>query len=630
MADAKRIKVTVGVDLAEFRKSMAEVQRGLKRTFGREALDLSKNLAVGMGAVTVALAGLGGASVMTAGQFAMTRRAFESMLGSGKLADKLLRDLAQFAAKTPFEFKGLTDSAKRLVAYGFEADQIVPILRRVGDAAAGVGLNNEGIERITLALGQMQGKGKVSTQEMNQLGETGLKVWPMLAEKIGVSVPAAMKLVEKGAVDANTGISAILEGFDSKFGGTMGKMSGEFPQILSNIADTAFMVFKKIGEDLNKALGINEAMQKAADAFAEFYQTLQSSGLQKALDGLIDPKIQAGIMAVAGAILYGMVPALAVMAANALIAMAPLLPFIAAGAAIGALAYVIVRNWKPIKGFFTEIFLNLKYQAINAFLSIKEALLNFAVIYLQGAEKIYGWIPGFGDKIREATAALKTMRDEIAGNKDENKNNFEKSIKEARDAMKETAEAAKEVNEELNDKLNIPTTTTKAANAVVKETKEIFEGYGNTITDTLTDVVMGTRKASDAFLDLGKQIAQTLIKAMLVKTLTAAMPGLFPSGAAVGTTAIPALAGGGMTNGPTIALIGEKEREIVAPVSKLPQLGMGAANITTNIINQSGQPVSAQTTTQQTADGLIINTVLNALQTNKSGFRTALQAVSKK
>lgn len=628
MADAKRIKVTVGVDLTEFRKAMGEVQRGLKRTFGKEALDLSKNLAVGMGAVTLALAGLGGASVMTAGQFAMTRRAFESMLGSGKLADKLLRDLAQFAAKTPFEFKGLTDSAKRLVAYGFEADQIVPILRRVGDAAAGVGLNNEGIERITLALGQMQGKGKVSTQEMNQLGETGLKVWPMLAEKIGVSVPAAMKLVEKGAVDANTGISAILEGFDSKFGGTMGKMSGEFPQILSNIADTAFMVFNKIGEDLNKALGINKAFQALADAFAEFYQTLQSSGLQKALDGLIDPAIQMGIVAIATAITAVMLPALGTMAVNAALALIPMLPWIAAGALIGALAYTIIRNWKPIKGFFVDIFLNLKYQAINAFLSIKEAFLSFAVIYLQGAEKIYGWIPGFGDKIREATAALKTMKEEINGDKAENKNNFEKSIKEARDAMKETAAAAKEVKEELNDKLVIPVAPLAAANAALKESKAMFEGYGNTIADTLTDVVMGTRKASEAFLDLGKQIAQTLIKAMLMKAITGAVPGLFGT---PGTTSIPALASGGVTNGPTIALIGEKEKEFVAPVSKLSSLGMGGASkITTNIYNQSGQPVSAQTTTQQTPDGIIINTILNALQTNKSGLRTALQAVTKK
>ena len=52
----------------------------------------------------------------------------------------------------------------------------------------------------------MQAKGKAASQEMMQLTEAGIPAWQMLADKIGVSVPEAMKMVEKGAVSADTAL----------------------------------------------------------------------------------------------------------------------------------------------------------------------------------------------------------------------------------------------------------------------------------------------------------------------------------------------------------------------------------------------------------------------------------------
>lgn len=65
-------------------------------------------------------------------------------------------------------------------------------------------------------------------------------------------------------------------------------------------------------------------------------------------------ELVAGI--IAGAILAGMVPAFYALATAVWSAMAPLLPFLAIGAAVGALAYLIYSYWDPISKWFVDTF----------------------------------------------------------------------------------------------------------------------------------------------------------------------------------------------------------------------------------------------------------------------------------
>jgi len=78
---------------------------------------------------------------------------FTTLLGSAEKAQAFLDEMASFAAKTPFEYPDLLEASKRMLAYGFAAENVLPTLRAVGDAAAALGAGNEGINRITLALG---------------------------------------------------------------------------------------------------------------------------------------------------------------------------------------------------------------------------------------------------------------------------------------------------------------------------------------------------------------------------------------------------------------------------------------------------------------------------------------------
>jgi hypothetical protein len=95
----------------------------------------------------------------------------------------------------------------------------------------------------------MAAKGKVSAEEMNQLAERGIPAWRMLADGIGVSIPQAMKMAEKGAIDANKAIVSIINGMNEKFPDMMAKQSQSFSGAMSNLQDSADIALTKKERD---------------------------------------------------------------------------------------------------------------------------------------------------------------------------------------------------------------------------------------------------------------------------------------------------------------------------------------------------------------------------------------------
>lgn len=240
MSEIARMWATVGADTSAFNREMSAVNThidGFKASVGA----LQTATVAAFAAIGVAVAGAGIAIAKTGFDFLAMKEqaniAFTTMLGSGAQAKAFLDDLQDFAAKTPFEFPDLVRASQRLLAMGFAASEIRPTLTAVGDAVAALGGSSAEIDRVTTALGQMNAKGKTSAEEMMQLTEAGIPAWQMLADKIGVSVPEAMKMVSQGAVSAKTTIDAVVEGINQRFGGMMEKQSQTWDGLLSTLKD---------------------------------------------------------------------------------------------------------------------------------------------------------------------------------------------------------------------------------------------------------------------------------------------------------------------------------------------------------------------------------------------------------
>jgi tape measure domain-containing protein len=318
---------------------------------------------IAMGVFGAAMAAAAIGSIKLAADLEQSRVAFTTLLGSGEKARKFLDELAAFAAATPFEFKDLQDSSRRLLAFGFAAKDIIPIMNAVGSAVAGLGGGKEQIDRVTLALGQMQAKGKVSAEEMNQIAELGVPGWEMIAKAIGKSIPEAMKLAEKGAIDSTTAINALITGMNAKFPGMLEKQSQTINGQLSNLRDGVTLTATLIGEKLISAFHIADAVGSAARAVSGFAQIVKTGGLGEALETMFPPGLRAVLIGVAGAITASLVPALGALAVSFGAATVAAGPFLAIGAGIGAAAYLIMQNWEPVSTFFYGLFDNIAKMA---------------------------------------------------------------------------------------------------------------------------------------------------------------------------------------------------------------------------------------------------------------------------
>jgi len=172
-----------------------------------------------------------------AGDYEQTQIAFETMLKSAEKANKFLQEASTFANKTPFEFPELINSSKLLLAFGFDAKNVLGILGTIGDTASGLGAGSEGIDRITRALGQMKAKGRAQAEELLQLQELGVPANEILQEELGLT-GAQIANIGNESIESAKVIDALLRGMDKRFGGMMTNQSKTAKGMMSTISDT--------------------------------------------------------------------------------------------------------------------------------------------------------------------------------------------------------------------------------------------------------------------------------------------------------------------------------------------------------------------------------------------------------
>ncbi len=265
-----------------FGKTMASVAGGLGLQMGLSAI---------VGGLKNAVVG----SFELAAALEQTKVGFTTMLGSGEAAQGMLDDLRSFAAKTPFQFQDLTVAASRMIAMGTAAEDVIPTLTAVGDAAAGLGLGKAGIDRITLALGQMGAKGKIGGDDLRQLAEAGVPALRYLADAAGVTTAEMSKMIEKGIVPAEQGVKVLVQSMSNDFGGLMAEQAKTASGSLSNLEDAAATLATAFGNKLlpvvapvatglaDMANSMVEAMS-AAEANAQMVDTLAEALRRGAID----------------------------------------------------------------------------------------------------------------------------------------------------------------------------------------------------------------------------------------------------------------------------------------------------------------------------------------------------------
>jgi tape measure domain-containing protein len=211
--------------------------------------------------------------------------AFTNLLGNADEAQAMLDRLYKIAAKTPFEFPQLTQSTQRLLGFGMAAKDVIPTMQAVGDAVAAAGGGAEQIDRVSTALGQIQAKGKVSSEELLQLAESGVPALKILGDQLGLTGAQLSKKLQKGAVDAKTGIDALVTGIEKRYGGMAAAQSKTFSGMMSTLKDNATQILGEVTMPLFTFLRdkVLPTVNDVADAFGKW---VKAGGIIKAMRDL--------------------------------------------------------------------------------------------------------------------------------------------------------------------------------------------------------------------------------------------------------------------------------------------------------------------------------------------------------
>lgn len=422
MATIASLVVKIGADTSELRKELNAARRQIRTAFGSKGMEFSKTSLASIGGLA---AGLGAASikaVQLAGNLQMTKTALTSMLHSGEKANAFLKDLQTFAAATPFGFDQVSGAAQKFLAFGFSAKQVIPVLTAVGNSAAALGMGKDGIDRLTLAMGQMAAKGRVQGEEMRQLAEAGIPAWQMLADAIGTSIPEAMDKASRGQIDAATGLDALVKGMDKNFSGMMENQSKNILGLFAQIGDNITIAAQGVGNQLIEGLDITGKMQTINQTLQEFSNAVTKSGINQALKDMVPPSLGVAIAGLATTITIAAVPALYSMAAAAIPVVVGFAPVIAAGTALGAALYAIWKSGITVSDVLQTLGIDANVLdgvmkeagiALDNFVEIAldmVDLLKPSLVLLGGAVVVFGkltlWSIGMSIK---AFAALTTM-----------------------------------------------------------------------------------------------------------------------------------------------------------------------------------------------------------------------------
>lgn len=209
-------------------------------------------------------------SLEIAGEIEQSHIAFETLLGDAKAAHHMLEQLRDFAATTPFQLPGLEKAAQLLLAMGFAAKDVVPMLRVLGDTSAAFSGGEQMLQELAYTLGKIQSSGKLSGMEMRELATKGVPAWRLLADAIGVDIPRAMNLVEKGVVRADVALNAFLGGLGTKYKGATEKQAQTLLGLFSTLKDTIYFALGDVGTVIIEAFDLKGKLTGGIEAIDKF------------------------------------------------------------------------------------------------------------------------------------------------------------------------------------------------------------------------------------------------------------------------------------------------------------------------------------------------------------------------
>ncbi|WBA43163.1 tape measure protein [Hymenobacter canadensis] len=276
--DLENLAIVINARIDGFEAGIDKAEKGLGRL---------SNYAKTTGAsltqyVTLPLGLLGAASIKTAADIQALEKGFAAVYkGAGDVGAEIKKTLE--IAKLPgLGLKEALQGATNLQAAGYSAEQARRTLLAFGGALATVGKGKVELDRVTLALTQINNSTNVMQQDLNQLKDALPQIGTVLKSAFGVSNAEGLR---KLGVTSQQFIEVVTTEFEK-----LPKVTGGLKNALENMSDAGVLALAKIGDAASNAIGLEALADKISTQVGEMATAFAS----------LDPATQSTILGFAG------------------------------------------------------------------------------------------------------------------------------------------------------------------------------------------------------------------------------------------------------------------------------------------------------------------------------------------
>lgn len=288
------LNVDLSLNTAAFNRGIRNAERAMAQAAGNFER-IGNSLALG---ITAPLAGIGIAAIKASGDFEKLQKGLEAtMTGAGYTINQVTQELDALreAAKAPgLDFEQAVKGSLRLQGVGLSAEQARNILEQFGNAVAATGGDASQLDRVTVQLAQIIGKGKILNEDLAILKENLPSISKTLVDAFGTADAEGLRKLNISTKDFVNTITKELANTPRVVGGLSNSIVNAQVAIQQAAA--------KLGDTLNKTFNISGNLNKfsewivgVADRWAQL-----DEGTQRVIIGIgvfaaaIGPAIRAG------------------------------------------------------------------------------------------------------------------------------------------------------------------------------------------------------------------------------------------------------------------------------------------------------------------------------------------------
>lgn len=248
-----------------------EIENVFKRIGASAKFNLMQVAVQAFRPVTDGLIALGKASIDAFARMDSLKRGLTAIAGSAEEAERQLVRLEEIAKLPGISFEGAIEGSIRLQAAGISAKQAEASLRAFSNALASVGKGSEELHGVTLALSQIQSKGKVLAEEINQIAERVPQVRNVMIKVFGT---ADTEILQKARITSREFIEIITDELAKA-----NPVIGGLKNTIENAQQAITKSFARIGEALAPIVaGILSGLVPALESMTKWFRELPEWG----------------------------------------------------------------------------------------------------------------------------------------------------------------------------------------------------------------------------------------------------------------------------------------------------------------------------------------------------------------